>query len=80
MNRAQISPAAANAYLEGFRTDGDPEVLRDLGIPTDPDCAAQHFASGRQVQDALGHTSLNGPQLVRAALDEAQRQGHRSAA
>lgn len=41
--------AAAEAYFAGLRTDGDPEVLADLGIPTTPEEFYSDTESGREV-------------------------------
>jgi hypothetical protein len=41
-----------DAYFRGLSTDGDPEVLEDLGIPTTPKKALDDYRRGRAALEA----------------------------
>jgi hypothetical protein len=62
------------AYYAGLATQGDPDALRDLGVPVGLDDYKQHCASGLTVgRLTLGPTGVELVRAVQATLSQANQ-------
>ena len=46
-NKADV----AKAYLNGLKTHGDPEMLKDIGIPVDPEVVLSNLTEAESCAD-----------------------------